>query len=63
LEELKNRLIKLLPIPDKSEDYIITGKGEIQLNGDKLEIIYSWEATIPYQYPEKNESGELIFYP
>ena len=59
---LKSKLIERLNIPEHSKDHVITGKGELEINGTKLKLHYSWGAAIPYDYPDKRGNGTEVLY-
>lgn len=65
LQDLQNKLIETIPIPETSKNHIICGEGDITLvhNNHQLKIDYFWDASIPYWHPEKREDGTIIFYP
>ncbi len=62
-ESLKDKLIKIIPIPNKSKDHVITGDGYITLENKQLEIYYSWEKAIPYNNPSEYKEEKVLFYP
>lgn len=64
LEQLENNIIERLAIPERSEDAVINGHGEISLKTTRLKLDYEWDAWIPYAtLPEKEESGCIEIYP
>jgi len=62
-EKLKDNLIKSIPIPSESKNHVITGHGDITLKKNQLEIYYNWDASIPYENPDKSEEGKILFFP
>ncbi len=60
LNSITQVVIEGIPIPEKSEDHVITGHGDFHLKQNHLELHYTWEATIPYQNPDIYKSGTLL---
>lgn len=60
LKAITRAVIEGIPIPEKSEDHVITGHGSFRITQNHLELSYSWEATIPYQNPDNYQSGTLL---
>lgn len=60
-KELKEKLIQIIAIPSESQDHVITGEGDITIDGNSLMLDYSWEAAIPYQDPDQSEAGTVLF--
>lgn len=58
---LKETLIKVLRIPQESPEAVINGEGEIHLNEGSLELEFSWDKAIPYQYPTDGGNGKVVF--
>jgi hypothetical protein len=57
---LKETLVEKLNIPEKSEDDIIEGDGDLFMSGNEIKIKFSISYTVPYAYPHKYENGEVI---
>jgi len=57
---LKNVLIRVVGIPEVSDEEIIDGEGNLTLENNTLKIKYLWTKTIPYQDPLLGGNGEGI---
>ncbi|MBL7779161.1 MAG: hypothetical protein JNK66_12830 [Chitinophagales bacterium] len=57
---LKDCLIEKLNIPEKSEEDMIEGEGDLLLLGNDVMIKYAISYTVPYNYPHKYENGEVV---
>ena len=60
---LKDQLIKLANIPEKSSSHVINGEDDILLQEGKLIVEYWWTAAIPYQDPDQSGDGKGTLYP
>lgn len=58
---LKNTLIEKVNIPEKSEDDIIEGEGELVVLGNQITVKFRISYTTPYAYPHKYENGKVVF--
>ena len=58
-KRLADALIDGLAIPATSQDHVIRGEGELQLNGNSIEVVYDWSKAVPYDDPV--ETGEGVF--
>ena len=56
IEKLSRSLLYL----EKYKDHTLDGVGKIFIEDKVIKFKYSWEGTIPYQYPDKTGKGEEI---
>ncbi|CAM2010724.1 hypothetical protein [Acanthopleuribacter pedis] len=59
-DTLKQYLIDLLNIPATSTRFLISGEGDITLEGNQLKIKYWWQKAIPFDHPSESYRGEGI---
>lgn len=55
--DLANRLVAGLAIPVTSKDHVISGEGDLQLNGTAIDVVYHWDKAVPYADPVETGSG------
>lgn len=58
---LTSRLIEVLDVPDKSEDFVINGYGKFFIQGADLMIQFKTEANIPYDDKFYFDKGVKFF--
>ena len=58
--DLEQRLIDVLGIPETSKDAVITGEAKDQRTPGVIELIYSWQAAIPYADPHDSQHGTIM---
>ena len=59
-QDLKNKLIEGIGIPERSEYHYINGEGDITLVDNQLIVSYHWLGAKPYQYSDISQNGETI---
>lgn len=59
-EKMINWVVEKLEIPATSEDILIEGFGEIIWKEGILILEYEEDGSIPYDWPSKRSSGELV---
>ncbi|MCR9200198.1 MAG: hypothetical protein NXI04_16305 [Planctomycetaceae bacterium] len=57
--QLADRLITGLGIPATGKDHVISGEGNLRLNGTVIEVLYDWDKTVPYDDSIEAGSGEF----
>jgi hypothetical protein len=62
-KSLKDKLIKIIPIPYQSKNHVITGDGDITLENQQLLVHYSWQKAIPYDNSSEYKEDKILFYP
>ncbi len=57
-DRLRQSVIKLVNIPETSEDNVIQGEGEIVEKNGRLYLTYWWSSAPPYQDSVESGNGE-----
>ena len=57
---LKSELVNVLDIPERCEDALIVGEGDIFRKRTVLEVEYEWWEAVPYMYPREVQAGKAV---
>ena len=57
---LKGELVNVLDIPERCEDALIVGEGDIFRKRTVLEVEYEWWEAVPYMYPREVQAGKAV---
>ena len=60
---LEKNIIDRVPIPEKSKDYVIYGRGDLMLTKNLLAMEFDWEAAYPYDEAHFYADGKICIYP